>query len=58
MAKSVMLMIGKICKNSYVSFLNVLHFQEGLNLLFFNFQFYILGSSQRFDSHVSLPSFL
>ena len=35
MAKSVMLLIGKVCKNSYFSFLNVLHFQEGLNLLFF-----------------------
>ena len=59
MAKSAMLMIGKVCKNSYFSFLNVLVFQEGLNLLVcFNFCFYILGSSERFDSHVSLPSFL
>ena len=59
MAKSAMLMIGKVCKNSYFSFLNVLLFQEGLNLLpFFNFCFYILGSSERFDSHLSLPSFL
>ena len=60
MAKSAMLMIGKVCKNPYFSFLNVLLFQEGLNLLFvfFIFCFYILGSSERFDSHVSLPSFL
>ena len=59
MAKSAMLMIGKVCKNSYFSFLNVLIFQESLNLLVcFNFYFYILGSSERFDSHVSLPSFL
>ena len=59
MAKSAMLMIGKVCKNSCFSFLNVLVFQEGLNLLVcFNFCFYILGSSERFDSHVSLPSFL
>ena len=35
MAKSAMLMIGKVCKNSYFSFLNVLVFQEGLNLLVF-----------------------
>ena len=28
-AKSAMLMIGKDCKNSYFSFLNVLVFQEG-----------------------------
>ena len=54
-----MLMIGKVCKNSYFSFLNILVFQEGLNLLVcFNFCFYILGSSERFDSHASLPSFL
>ena len=59
MAKSVMLMIGKVCKISHFLFLNVLLFQEGLNLLgFFNFCFYILGSSERFDSHESLPSFL
>ena len=59
MAKSAMLMIGKVCKNSYFSFLNVLVFQEGLNLLvFFNFCFYILGFSESLDSHVSLPSFL
>ena len=59
MAKSAMLMIGKVCKNSYFSFLNVLVFQEGLNLLvFFNFCFYILGFSERSDSHVSLPSFI
>ena len=59
MAKSAMLMIGKVCKNSYFSFLNVLVFQEGLNLLvYINFCFYILASSERFDSHVSLPSFL
>ena len=54
-----MLMIGKVCKISHFLFLNVLLFQEGLNLLgFFNFCFYILGSSERFDSHESLPSFL
>ena len=59
MAKSAMLMIGKVCKNSHFLFLNVLLFPEGLNLLgFFNFCFYILGSSERFDSHESLPSFL
>ena len=59
MAKSAMLMIGKVCKNSYFSFLNVLVFQEGLNLLvFFNFCFYILGFSESLDSYVSLPSFL
>ena len=59
MAKSAMYMIGKVCKNSYFSFLNILVFQEGLNLLvYFNFCFYILGSSERFDLHVSLPSFL
>ena len=59
MAKSAMLMIGKVCKNSYFSFLNVLVFQEGLNLLvFFNFCFYILGFSESLDSHVSLRSFL
>ena len=59
MAKSAMSMIGKVCKNSCFSFLNVLVFQEGLNLLVcFNFCFYILGSSERFDSHVSLRSFL
>ena len=59
MAKSAMLMIEKVCKNSHFSFLNVLLFQEGLNLLdFSNFYFYILGSSERFDSHESLPSFL
>ena len=53
-----MLMIGKVCKISHFLFLNVLLFQEGLNLLgFFNFCFYILGSSERFDSHESLPSF-
>ena len=58
MAKSAMLMIGKVCKNSHFLFLNVLLFPEGLNLLgFFNFCFYILGSSERFDSHESLPSF-
>ena len=51
-------MIGKVCKISHFLFLNVLLFQEGLNLLgFFNFCFYILGSSERFDSHESLPSF-
>ena len=55
MAKSVM--IGKVCKNSYFSFSNVLRrgFQS---FAFFNFCFYILGSSERFDSYVSLPSFL
>ena len=55
-----MLMIGKVCKISHFLFLNVLLFQEGLNLLlfFFNFCFYILGSSERFDSHESLPSFV
>ena len=54
-----MLMIEKVCKYSRFSFLNVLLFQEGLNLLIFlNFCFYILGSSERFDSHESLPSFL
>ena len=59
MAKSAMLMIGKVCKNSYFSFLNVLVFQEGLNLLFFfNFCFYIMGFSESLDSHVSLRSFL
>ena len=59
MAKSAMLMIGKVCKNSYFSFLNILVFQEGLNLLvFFNFCFYILGFSESLDSHVSLRSFL
>ena len=59
MGKSVMLKIGKVCKTSHFLFLNVLLFQEGLNLLFFfNFCFYILGSSERFDSHESLPSFL
>ena len=59
MAKSAMLMIGKVCKSSYFSFLNVLVFQEGLNLLvFFNFCFYILGFSERLDSHVSLRSFI
>ena len=59
MAKSVMLMIGKVCKISHFLFLNVLLFQEGLNVLgFFNFCFYILGSSERFDSHESLPSFI
>ena len=56
MAKSAMLMIEKVCKNSHFSFLNVLLFQEGLNLLDFS-NFYILGSSERFDSHESLPSF-
>ena len=40
MSKSAMFMVGKVCKNSYFSFLNVLFFQEGLNLLgFFNFLF-------------------
>ena len=59
MAKSAMSMIGKVCKNSYLSFLIVLIFQEGLNLLVcFNFCFYILGSSERFDLYVSLPIFL
>ena len=59
MAKSAMLMIGKVCKNSYFSFLNVLIFQKGLNLLgFFNFCFYILVFSEGLDSHVSLLSFL
>ena len=60
MAKSAMLRIGKVCKSSYFSLLNVLVFQEGLNLLVcFNFCFYILGSTERFDSHVSyIPSFL
>ena len=59
MSKSVMLMIGKVRKSSYFSFLNVLVFQEGLNLFVcFNFCFYMLGSSERFDSLVSLPSFL
>ena len=56
--KSPMLMIGKVCKNSYFSFLNVLVFHKSLNLLVcFNFCLYILGSSERFDSHVTLPSF-
>ena len=75
MAKSAMLMIGKVCKNSCFSFLNFLVFQEGfyivtnlklfvvknthLNLLVcFNLCFFILRSSERFDSHVILPSFL
>ena len=59
MAKSAMLMIGKVCKNSHFSFLIVLLFQEDLNLLvLFNFCFDILGSSESFDSHESLPSFL
>ena len=59
MAKSAILMIGKVCKNSHFSFLNVLLFQEDLNLLvLFNFCFDILGSSESFDSHESLPSFL
>ena len=54
-----MLMIGKVCKISHYVFLNVLLFQEDLNLLFFfNFCFRILGSSERFDSHESLPSFV
>ena len=62
MAKSAMLMNKKVCKISHFSFLNVLLFQEGFNLLFFcfffNFCFYILGSSERFDSHKILPSFV
>ena len=60
MAKSAMLMIGKVCKNPYFSFLNVLLFQEGLNLLFvfFYFLFLYIWVFERFDSHVSLPSFL
>ena len=59
MAIFAMLMIGKVCKNSYFPFLNVLVFQESLNLLVgFNFCFYILGSIERFYSQVSLPSFL
>ena len=59
MAKSAMFKIGKVCKNSYFSLLNVL-VHEGLNLLVcFNFCFYILGSAERFDSHVSyIPSVL
>ena len=56
---TMMLMIGKVCKHSYFSILNVLVFQEGLNLLvYFNFCFFILGSSERFDSLVNFPSFL
>ena len=60
MVKSAILMIEKVCKNSCFLFLNnVLLFQEGLDLLFFfNFCFYILGSFERFDRHVSLPTFL
>ena len=33
MAKSAMLMIGKVCKNSYFSFLNILVFQEGFYIV-------------------------
>ena len=51
-------MIRKVCDNSYFSFLTILVFQEGLNFLVcFNFCFYILVSSERFHSHVSLPRF-
>ena len=55
MAKSALLVIGKVCKNSYFSLLYVLVFQEGLNFWFVLIFVYILGSSQRFDS--GLPSF-
>ena len=59
MAKSSMLMIGKVCKKFYFSFLNVLVFQEGLNFLVcFNFCFIYWGSSEKFDSYVNLLTFL
>ena len=59
MTKCAMLMIQKVCKNSYFTLLNVLLFQEGLNLLLlFNFCFYISGSSERFNLHLSLPTIL
>ena len=50
--------IENLEKLKQFSLLNALLFQEGLNLLFyFYFYFYILRFSERFDSHVSLPSF-
>ena len=59
MAKSAMFMIKKVCENYYFIYLNVLVFQESLNLLIcFKFYFYVVGSSERFDSHVSLTSFI
>ena len=58
--------IGKVCVNPYFLFLKVLVFQERFYivtnfklflLLWFNFSFFMLGSSEEFDSHVTAPCF-
>ena len=56
------LMTGKDCENSYLSFLNFkLFVVENTHLrplVCFNFCFFMLGSSEGFDSQVFLPYFL